>query len=124
MERKEYSCSSIDGDMTLGLVEELSSDPALTAESIAERERCSVRQVNKTLTLAFLAPDLVKAAIEGRLPGGMGLARLCDLPAAWSRQHEMLGLTCPFRKLSSGLDSRHQLNIALRRARPQPRIVW
>ena len=35
----------------------------------------------------FLAPDLVKAAIEGRLPRGMGVARLCDLPAEWSRQH-------------------------------------
>ena len=24
-----------------------------------------------------------KAAIEGRLPRGMGVARLCDLPAEW-----------------------------------------
>ena len=45
-----------------------------------------------TISLAFLAPDLVKAAIEGRLPRGMGVARLCDLPAEWSRQHQMLGL--------------------------------
>jgi hypothetical protein len=37
--------------------------------------------------------DLVKAAIDGRLPHGMGVARLCDLPAEWSRQHQMLGLT-------------------------------
>ena len=27
-----------------------------------------------TISLAFLAPDLVKAAIEGRLPHGMGFA--------------------------------------------------
>ena len=45
-----------------------------------------------TISLAFLAPDLVKAAIDGRLPHGMGVARLCDLPAEWSRQHQMLGL--------------------------------
>jgi hypothetical protein len=45
------------------------------------------------MTLAFLAPDLVKAAIDGRLAHGMGAARLCDLPAEWSRQHQMLGLT-------------------------------
>jgi site-specific DNA recombinase len=32
-------------------------------------------------SLAFLAPDLVKAAIDGRLPYGMGIARLTDLPA-------------------------------------------
>ena len=44
-----------------------------------------VRKVNMTLSLAFLAPDLVKAAIDGRLPHGMGVARLADLPAEWSR---------------------------------------
>jgi site-specific DNA recombinase len=44
------------------------------------------------VSLAFLAPDLVKAAIDGRLPHGMGVARLCDLPAEWSRQRQMLGL--------------------------------
>jgi hypothetical protein len=37
------------------------------------------------ISLAFLAPDLVKAAIEGRLPHGIGVARLCDGPAEWSR---------------------------------------
>jgi hypothetical protein len=46
-----------------------------------------------TISLAFLAPDLVKAAIEGRLPNGMGVVRLYDLPAEWSRQHQILGLT-------------------------------
>jgi hypothetical protein len=30
-------------------------------------EKCSVRQVNMTISLAFLAPNLVKAAVEGRL---------------------------------------------------------
>src|SRR5262249_31448886 len=39
--------------------------------------------------------DLVKAAIEGRLPRGIGVARLCDAPAEWSRQYWMLGLTSP-----------------------------
>jgi hypothetical protein len=43
-------------------------------------------------SLAFLAPNLVKAAIEGRLPHGMGVTRLADLPAEWSRQYHMLGL--------------------------------
>ena len=44
-----------------------------------------------TISLAFLAPDLVKAAI-GRLPHGMGVARLADLSAEWSRQRQLLGL--------------------------------
>jgi DNA invertase Pin-like site-specific DNA recombinase len=71
---------------------DLIADPAANAENIAKRERCSVRKVNMTISLAFLAPDLVQAAIEGRLPRGMGATRLCDLPAEWTRQHQMLGL--------------------------------
>jgi hypothetical protein len=53
----------------------------VTAETIAKRGRCSVRKVNMMISIAFLAPDLVKAGIERRLPRGMGAARLCDLPA-------------------------------------------
>jgi site-specific DNA recombinase len=63
--------------------------------SIAElrtREKCSVRQVNMTISLAFLAPNLVKAAVEGRLPRGIGVERLRDPPTEWSRQFEALGL--------------------------------
>jgi site-specific DNA recombinase len=71
---------------------ELIADPTASAESIAKRENCSARKVNMTISLAFLAPDLVKAAIDGRLPHGVGVARLTDLPAEWSRQHQMLGL--------------------------------
>ena len=73
-------------------LDELLADATANAESIASRERCSIRKVNMTVSLAFLAPDLVKAAIDGRLPEGMGVARLADLPAEWSLQHQMLGL--------------------------------
>ena len=73
-------------------LDELMTDPAANTESIADREGCTARKVNMTISLAFLAPDLVKAAIDGRLPHGMGVARLCDLPAEWSRQRQMLGL--------------------------------
>jgi hypothetical protein len=51
-----------------------------------------VRQVNMTISLAFLAPDLVRAAVEGRLPRGIGVERLRDAPAEWSQQFEALGL--------------------------------
>jgi hypothetical protein len=61
-------------------------------EQIADREKCSVRQVNMTISLAFLSPTLVKAAIDGRLPRGIDIARLRDAPAEWSKQHAMLGL--------------------------------
>ena len=71
---------------------ELIDDAKTNVESIARRERCSVRQVNMTISLAFLAPVLVKAAIEGRLPRGIGVTRLRDAPVEWSRQQAMLGL--------------------------------
>jgi len=73
-------------------LDELLADANANAENIAKRERCSIRKVNMTISLAFLAPDLVNAAIAGRLPHGMGVARLADMPAEWSRQHHMLGL--------------------------------
>jgi DNA invertase Pin-like site-specific DNA recombinase len=77
-------------------LDELLSEATASAERIAERERCSVRQVNMTVSLAFLAPGLVRAAIEGRLPHGIGVERLRDAPIEWSRQHAMLGLPWQF----------------------------
>jgi site-specific DNA recombinase len=44
------------------------------------------------ISLAFLAPDLVAAAMQGRLPRGIGVTRLIDAPIEWSRQWQMLGL--------------------------------
>ena len=74
-------------------LDELIVDPTANTTGIAKREDCTARKVNMTISLAFLAPDLVKAAIDGRLPHGMGVARLCDLPVEWSRQRQMLGLS-------------------------------
>ena len=65
---------------------------AVTVEQIAVRAQCSIRQVNMTISLAFLAPPLVQAAVQGRLPRGIGVTRLRDAPAEWSRQYAMLGL--------------------------------
>ena len=61
-------------------------------EQIAATENCSVRQVNMTISLAFLAPNLVQAAVDGRLPRGIGIANLRDAPAEWSLQYARLGL--------------------------------
>ena len=74
---------------------ELITDPATSIAAIAARERCSERKINMTISLVFLAPDLVKAAIDGRLPHGMDVARLCELPPEWSRQYDVLGLPHP-----------------------------
>ena len=64
----------------------------MTIKDIAIKQKCSVRQINLTLSMAFLAPPLVKAAIEGRLPRGIGVAELRDAPAEWSKQYLKLGL--------------------------------
>ena len=71
---------------------EIVTTAGATAEAIAQREGCSARKVNMTISLAFLSPALVKAALRGRLPRGVGVTRLCDMPPEWSRQHSALGL--------------------------------
>ena len=45
-------------------LDEIVSGSVIDAEQLAKRERCTVRQVNLSLSLAFLAPALVKAAVE------------------------------------------------------------
>jgi site-specific DNA recombinase len=68
-------------------VDELVSGRAISTEVIARREACSERAVRMTLSLAFLDPDLVHAAVDGTLPHGVGLAQLTELPACWNEQH-------------------------------------
>src|SRR5271170_7012709 len=76
---------------------ELLSDPRQTLESLSSREGKSDRSVRMTLSLAFLAPDIIKVAVEGRMPRGFGLKRLVDLPMAWRDQWCALGLQTPAR---------------------------
>ena len=76
-------------------LDEIVTGFVIDADQLAKRERCTVRQVNLTLSLAFLAPKLVKAAVEGRLPRGMNIERLRNPDVLWSRQFESLGLSCP-----------------------------
>jgi hypothetical protein len=64
-------------------------------ESLASREGRTARSIRMTLSLAFLAPEIVKTAVEGRLPRGYGLKRLVALPMAWLDQWCTLGLQAP-----------------------------
>lgn len=73
-------------------LDDVVSGRVTTVAELGARENCSVRQINITISLAFLAPNLVKAAVEGRLPRGVGIERLRDPPTEWSRQFEALGL--------------------------------
>jgi hypothetical protein len=73
-------------------LDDVVSGRVTTIAELCAREKCSVRQVNMTISLAFLAPNLVKAAVEGRLPRGIGVERLRDPPTEWIRQFDALGL--------------------------------
>src|SRR6478736_10166541 len=60
--------------------------PQQTVEAIASDHGKTERWVRKHLTLAFLDPRLVEAAVDGALPRGYGLSRFIDLPADWNDQ--------------------------------------
>jgi hypothetical protein len=46
-------------------LDELLCDSRLTLESLASREGKTVRSIRMTVSLAFLAPEIVKGAVEG-----------------------------------------------------------
>jgi DNA invertase Pin-like site-specific DNA recombinase len=76
-------------------LDELSRDPDKSIETLAVSEGKSARSIRMTLSLAFVSPTIVAAAIEGRLPRGFGVKRLMDLPLLWSAQWTALGLRAP-----------------------------
>ena len=57
----------------VGLME-LVADPTASADKIAKRENCCARKINMTISLAFLAPDLVKAS---RMAWGLLASSTC-----------------------------------------------
>ena len=68
---------------------------AADVEKIAQRENRSKRSIAMMISLAFLAPTIVEAAVDGRLPRGVGVRRLVDLSSDWVEQRRMLGLPAP-----------------------------
>jgi hypothetical protein len=73
-------------------LDEIVSGSITEAAQLAKRERCTMRQINLTLSLAFLSPQLVKAAVEGCLPRGINIERLRDPDPNWTKQFLDLGL--------------------------------
>jgi site-specific DNA recombinase len=61
-------------------------------DALATREGRSARSVTMLLSLAFLAPDLVKAIVDHRMPRGIGLTQMMDLPGEWSEQRKAIPL--------------------------------
>jgi hypothetical protein len=73
-------------------LDEIMTGSIIDAGQLAKRERCTERQINLTLSLAFLSPQLVKAAVEGRLPRGINIERLRNPDPNWTKQFQDLGL--------------------------------
>jgi hypothetical protein len=62
---------------------------------VVEQPHLSVRrtlaQVGVPMRVAFLAPDLKRAILDGIQPGGLSLQKLLthDMPLAWQLQREL-----------------------------------
>jgi site-specific DNA recombinase len=72
----------------------LLSGKATSVLEITEREGLGKGVISRTLPLAFLAPDIAEAILDGRQPDGLtvgGLYRLADLPRDWDAQRKLLG---------------------------------
>jgi hypothetical protein len=63
----------------------------LDVEAIAAREARTIRSIQLMLPLAFIAPTIVTAATEGKLPSGCGQRLLSDVSTLWEKQCETLG---------------------------------
>ena len=63
--------------------------------AIALRENRSERMIRMLLSLAFLDPKLVRAALHGSLPRGVSARRLIDAPMGWHAPWRALALKRP-----------------------------
>ena len=73
---------------------ELREGCAGSIRQLARRLECDRADLGRQLRLAFLAPDIVVAILEGRQPVELTvtrLVRLSDLPMSWSEQRKLLG---------------------------------
>ena len=73
-------------------LDELKRGEVQSQQAIADREAVSPAYVGQVLELAFLAPDLKAAILEGRQPAmltGARLKKLCPLPLEWAEQRKL-----------------------------------
>ena len=67
---------------------------ASTPDEVGGMPATQYRHLERTARLAYLAPDIVRAIVDGRQPKSLSartLARLGSLPLSWSEQREKLG---------------------------------
>jgi DNA invertase Pin-like site-specific DNA recombinase len=97
--RGSILASRLDRSLIRGLVrahhwrERLKSGEANSTFDLARQEGCHVRYIRNILKLAFLAPDIAEATLDGRQPAHLALADLirAELPDDWSAQRRLLG---------------------------------
>ena len=73
--------------------QELCSGNSRSIKHIADREGSDERYVARNLKLAFLAPDITAAILEGRQPAHLtadALIKMSDLPYSWALQRQRM----------------------------------
>lgn len=68
-----------------GWLRRLVSGEATALIDIAQREGVSERSARMTLSLAFLPPVIIQAAIEGTMPRGQAITRLAEPDLVWQQ---------------------------------------
>ena len=77
-----------------GWKEKLFSGQAPSIQTIAKAEGVTPRYVGRIMRLAFLAPDIVEAIIDGYQPANLELERLMKgVPIGWNEQRRVLGFS-------------------------------
>lgn len=74
--------------------DQLAAAKVSSARQIARDEGISPSEVSRIIRLAFLAPDIVKAVLDGRQPIELTprrLMRIGELPLEWRSQRRLLG---------------------------------
>jgi DNA invertase Pin-like site-specific DNA recombinase len=77
-------------------LDRLLTDKRCTISKIANAEGVTGQYIRRLLELAFLAPDITEAILDGRQPADISaewLVRHADLPLGWREQRQALGLT-------------------------------
>jgi hypothetical protein len=72
---------------------DLRSGKYADTEEISRRLKLNDAHVRRLLRLAYLAPDIVEAVVEGRQPHSLTVRRLLQgIPCSWSEQRRAFGL--------------------------------
>ncbi len=72
----------------------LAEGSVASLRELSELEQLDRSDVGRILNLAYLAPDIVEAILDGRQPPALtvyGLGRMSSLPLDWSEQRRVLG---------------------------------